>query len=279
MNNKLLKVAVVVFACLVALSSAKNTIVKISVEKGVNIVTGLQLGIKSMNVGIIKTLVEIKDLKLYNPKGYKDKVMLDMPEIYVHYDLPAILKGDVRLQEMRIDLREFVVVKNEKGELNLDALNVVKEQKGGKKEAPAGKEEAPSIRIDRLNLKIGKVVYKDYSGGGEPKVQEFVLNLDEEYSNIDDPAKLVSLIVVKALMNTTIARLTNFDLNALQGVVGDTLKTAQQVLGSAGAAGEKLVGMTAEAQKSFSSAAGVAQEAAKDLTKAIKFPFGGEENK
>lgn len=266
-------------ACLVVLSFAKNTIVKVSVEKGVNVVTGLKLGIKSMNVGVIKTLVGIKGLTLYNPKGYKDKVMLDMPEIYVQYDLPAILKGDVHLQEMRIDLKEFVVVKNEKGELNLNALNVVKDQKGEKKAGPATKGDAPSIRIDSLRLKIGKVVYKDYSGGGEPKVQEFNINLDEEYSNIDDPTKLVNLIVVKALMNTTIAKLTNFDLNGLKGTIGDTLKTAQEVLGSAGAVGEQLAGMTGEAGKTVSEATEAVSNTAKDLIQGITLPFGGEEKK
>jgi len=277
MGNKFVKITIVALACLLVLSFAKNTIVKVSVEKGVNVVTGLKLGIKSMNVGVIKSLVGIKGLKLYNPRGYKDRVMLDMPEIYVDYDLGAILRGDVHLPEMRLDLKEFVVVKNAKGELNLNALKVVKEEKGGREKAPSGKGEAPRIRIDSLRLKIGKVIYKDYSGGGEPKVQEFDINLDEQYSNIDDPNKLVSLIVVRALMNTTIARLTNFDLNMLKGTVGDTLKTAEEMLGSAGAVGAQLAGATQEAQKTMGAATEAIEETTKGLTEALKLPFGGEE--
>ena len=110
--------------------------------------------------------------------------MLDMSEIYVDYDLPAILGGKIHLRTVRINMSEFVVVKNAKGELNLDALNVVKEQKGAKTAAPAEKGKAPEIQIDVLELKVGKVLYKDYSKGGAPQVQEFNLNLDERYTDI-----------------------------------------------------------------------------------------------
>ena len=105
---------------------------------------------------------------------------------------------------------------------------------------------APEIQIDSLTLKVGKVVYKDYSKGGEPSVQEFNINLDERYQNIDDPNKLVSLIIVKALANTTIAKLTNFDLKGLEGTIGDTLASAQKVVG---VAQETLMKTTGEAGK------------------------------
>ena len=89
-----------------------------------------------------------------------------MPEIYVDYDLPAIVKGKVHLTEVRINLKEFMVVKNEKGELNLDSLNVVQEQQPRKKRAkePEPKEEGkePDLQIDVLELKIGKVIYKAF---------------------------------------------------------------------------------------------------------------------
>jgi len=109
-----------------------------------------------------------------------------MPEIYVDYDLPAIFKGKVHLEEMRLNMNEFVVVKNEKGELNLDALKVVQAQKEGKKPEAKAKEggKIPEIQIDTLKLKVGKVVYKDYSGGGNPTVREFKVNLDEELANL-----------------------------------------------------------------------------------------------
>ncbi|MFH1868992.1 MAG: hypothetical protein ABH843_08500 [Candidatus Omnitrophota bacterium] len=275
--KNLIIVVVIILALAVTLSFMKNTIAKAGVEKGVQIVTGLKLNIGSFNIGILKTLVGIRDLKLYNPKGYIDKVMLDMPEIYVDYDLPAIFKNKVHLNEMRIDLNEFMVVKNEKGELNLDSLKVVQAQKEGKKPEDKEKAKIPDIQIDSLRLKIGKVIYKDYSKGSEPSVREFNVNIDEKYENITDPHALVSLIVVKALANTTIASLANFDLGGLKGTIGDTLATTQKVAGQAVSVVTETVKMTTKtAKEAAKGVTGVIGDTAKGITDKIKLPFGGK---
>ncbi len=287
--KKLVTILIGILTVLLVSSFAKDMIVKVSVEKGVELVTGLSLKIRGFNVGIINTLVGIKDLRLFNPKGYKDSIMLEMPEIYVDYDLPAVFKGKIHLQEMRIDMKEFTVVKNEKGELNLDSLKVVQAQKEGKKpQEKTAKEggKAPEIQIDSLELKIGKVVYKDYSRSGAPTVKEFNVNLDEKYKNITDPYSLVSLIVVKTLMNTTIASLAGFDLGGLKGTVSDTLASAQKLAGEAAARAEAAVQEGAkqaqeaaaqarkEAEKAVTDAQKNIEDAAKGLQEKIKLPFG-----
>lgn len=281
-----------ILAILFVISFAKDAIVKISVEKGVEAITGLPLNIKSFRVGIIKTLVGIRNLRLFNPKGYEDKIMLDMPEIYVDYDLPAIFKGKVHLEEMRINMKEFAVVKNRNGELNLDSLKVVRAQKEGRAPAPEEKEisKAPEIQIDSLKLKIGKVIYKDYSRGGNPLVKEFNVNLDEKYENITDPYSLVSLIVVKSLMNTTIAGLADFDLQNLKGTISDTLATAEKAAAEAATRVQETIKQTQEdagrtvtllkekTQKSVEDATKETQKAiqktTQNLKEKLKLPFG-----
>lgn len=234
--NKKLMIAIGVVVVILALGLIKDAVVKVSVEKGVEIVTGLKMSIHSFNVGIFRTAVNIRGLKLYNPAGFKDRVMLDMPQIYVRYDLPAIFGGTIHLPEARLNMKELVVVKNEKGELNLNSLKVVSAQKKGQTKKPeeagsAGK--APNIKIDILKLKIDRAIYKDYSKGGEPNIKEFNVNIDETYTNIDDLNALVGLIVVKALTNTSIAGLANFDVGSLKSSVSNTLAGAQQAAAQA----------------------------------------------
>ena len=113
--KKILIVVVILLVATAAVFAAKNVIAQIAVSQGVKAITGLRLDIGSMNVGILKTLLGIKDLKLFNPRGFQDKIMVDMPEIYVDYDLGAFLKGKVHLEEVRLNLKELTVVKNEKG--------------------------------------------------------------------------------------------------------------------------------------------------------------------
>ncbi|MCX5716315.1 MAG: hypothetical protein NTV07_05630, partial [Candidatus Omnitrophica bacterium] len=114
MKNPVLML-VVIIAVLVALAVGKDMIIKTAVEKGVQAVTGLPLSMKSFNLGILSTKVGIKGLMLYNPKGFPDKTMLNAPEIYVDYDLGAMIGGTVHLREARINIEEFTVVKNANG--------------------------------------------------------------------------------------------------------------------------------------------------------------------
>ncbi|MBU1871789.1 MAG: hypothetical protein KKH80_03205 [Candidatus Omnitrophica bacterium] len=171
MNKKLL-IILALLALLVVVMFSKNLIAKTALSAGVKAITGLNLSMKSMNVEIFKTLIGIKELKLYNPSGFPDKLMIEMPEIYIDYDLGSFLGGRAHFEEIRLNIKEFFVVKNENGELNLNSLKIVKAGKEGlpkeeKKEA-AG---MPELKIDMLQLKIGKVIYKDYSAGRAPKIR------------------------------------------------------------------------------------------------------------
>ncbi len=221
----------------------KNVIVKAAVTTGVKAVTGLNLKIKKMKLGLVSTLIGIEELKLYNPEGFEDPVMVDIPEVYVNYRMGAFLKKKVHLEEVRLYLKEFIVAKNKDGELNLDALTSI----GGAKQAKDGVEEkkedtkkkpkasAPQIQIDLLKLKIDKVYYKDYSKGDIPSVKEFNVNIDAVYENITDPKALVNIIVVNALANTTISSLTNFDLGPLaEGLKGSVKGAGDVFTGLAG---------------------------------------------
>jgi len=226
--KKIFIVAVVVLCLSIVVSIAKNVIAKHAVSTGVRAITGLKLNIRSMDVGIIKTLIDIKGLELFNPSGFRDKLMVDMPEIHVDYDLGAFFKGKVHLESVRLNLEEFVVVKNQRGEVNLDSLKTVKAKKG--RSSSREKREMPDIQIDVLELKIGKVIYKDYLNSQDPRVTEFNVNIDERHENITDPRALANIIVLKALMNTSIAGLADFDLGLVQDGVGITLGTASKVV-------------------------------------------------
>lgn len=256
-------IIVAVIVIFVILSGMKNMIAKVGIEKASEMIIGLKLNIGSLNMGIIKTFTEIKDLRLYNPKGFEDKIMVDMPEIYVDYDLPAVLKGRIHLYDMKLDLKEAVIIKNKDGELNLDSLKAVQDLAGQKTSTKKTEDVAPDFQIDQLELKIGRVVFKDYSKGGMPHVLQFNINLNEKYKNITDPDALVRLIVVKVIMNTTIGKLIKLDITGLQDTVSNTLASAQHM---ASQTATKVVG---GAGKTLTDTAG-------SITDKLKLPFGGK---
>jgi hypothetical protein len=152
--------------------------------------------------------------------------------IYVHYDLGSWAKDLIHLHEAKIHLKEFTVVKNDRGQLNIDALKSIqktKDEKETPQAEPAQKAKMPNMRIDRLELNIGKVIYKDYSKAGGPLIREFNINLREKYSDITDPARLVNLIVLRALMNTAVAQLADFDLNFLKESLNSVLGNVEKL--------------------------------------------------
>ena len=181
----------------------------------------------------------------------------------------AIFKGNIHLRDLRINLKEFVVVKNEKGDLNLNSLKVVKaKNEGVKPEEKGGK--APNVQIDNLRLQINKAIYKDYSASGGPSVKEFNVNIDERYENITNLYAVVSIIIVKALANTAIADLANFDVNSLKGPVMDTLLKATNVGGKAGGIAKQLLqnapGAAKGTNETVEKAAGALGDIFKDVT-------------
>jgi len=228
---------------------AKNAIAKVIIEKGVETVTGLPLKMQGIDLDFMGQRVEIDDLKLYNPAGFPHEPMVHIPEIFVAYDLASLLKGKVHLPELRFAMEEFNVVRNADGELNLDKLKALAEQQpkpAGETAPPAKKAEAAEIQIDLFTLKVGRVQFKDYSKGS-PSVKKFEIGLNESFKDITDPNALVRLIVSKALMSTTIATLTGFDLAGLQssvsGIMGSSLGMAKNLAGDSlgqlqGAAGQ-----------------------------------------
>lgn len=212
------KLVVVLVGLAVALALAKNAVAKLVVTGGVKAITGLRMTIRDMDVGLLSTTLGIDGLQLFNPAGFHEPVMVDLPEIYVDYKLGPLLKGRAHLEEVRLKLRQLTVVKNERGELNLNALRVVKaakEQAAPATKKPQAARGLPQMQIDVLELHIGTVVYKDYSTP-TPQVMEFTVEVHERFRNITNPYALAGVIISRALAKTTLANLMSLDLGALQ---------------------------------------------------------------
>ena len=230
--KKILNFFLLLVVLLAALYFAKNAIAKGLIELGVEKVTGMPLKMHGIDLNFAGQFVKIDDMKIYNPSGFPKETMAHIPEIYVAYDLAALMKGKIHLPELRFALEEFAVVRNEKGELNLDRLRALGEQpRAGKTTEPAKPPVKTDIQIDSFTLKVGHVLFKDYSSGS-PSVRTFEINLAETFFNITDPNALVQLIVAKALMSTSIAAITGFDLGALQSGVSGLMDSSVQMAGN-----------------------------------------------
>ncbi|UCD15045.1 MAG: AsmA family protein [Candidatus Omnitrophota bacterium] len=251
----------IIFVVIISLFLIRNIAVKTAITKGVKVIAGLDLKVKRVNIGLIKTFVNIGDLKLLNPVGFVEPVMVSIGRIYLDYDPAAFFRKEVHINQMKLDLEEFVVVKNEKGEVNLDSLRVVKDKK---RKVSQEKKEKPKFKIDVLDLKIDRVLYKDYSQGTPPRTRVFNVNINERFVNITDARAFARLIVVKALINTTISRLADFDLDSLKEDLFDVLGQGQDIITDIG-------GKISEVEKEIKD---TVEEAVEAIKKVIPFPEG-----
>ncbi len=230
-------IIVFVLALLAGLYLARHVIAEWTLIGGVKALTGLGLQVKKVRTGLLETWVRMDGLKLLNPSGFPDRVMMEIEELYVDYDLLALLKGTTHLERVRFHLKEFVVEKDKEGRLNLEAFQFLQKQKGSP--PPVKARDGPKLQIDVLELKIGKVLYKDYSNGPNPLIRVFDVSINERYERITNPQALASLILLKALTHTTISHLADFDLKPLQGLAADALnKATGMALGAVGGAVE-----------------------------------------
>ena len=259
--KKVMDLLLVLVIAVAALVLARNVIVKAAVENGVRAVTGMPMTIKKLDLGLTQPYFDIEGLVVKNPAGFHGTTLVEIPKIFVAYDLQSILKGKIHLTDLEFDLKQFSVVKNEKGRLNLDSLKALQGQRSpqaAQKKAPTQTGKAPAIQIDNFRLKVGTAAYVDYSGG-QPVTKDFNVGLDENYKNITDPNKLVTLIVVKVMMKTPLAMLSGFNLGGLEGSVSGILGSATDMAGQAFALGMEKVNTTQVAAEGVAVLKGAAQ--------------------
>lgn len=213
---------------IIGVSILKDVIIKGAIESIVYISTGLKMEIKELKVSISKTFIHIKDIVVLNPDNFQDKMMLYIPEIYIDYDLSSIFKKKIRLNDVRIDIKEFTVIKAQDGKTNIDSIKDLKKKSDSSQKQKKSTSKSLNLQIDKLSLKIGKIIYKDYSKGEEPVISEYKINLDSSYKNLTNPRQIMRIIAAKAIINTAIGSFTDF--SKFKEVPGDILGTGKDIL-------------------------------------------------
>ena len=232
--NKPTKIAIIVLAVLLILNFTKNMIVQAAIEGVVSGAAHVPVRIGSTSAQFLSGKMTLRNLRVFNPRSFPEPLLLHVPLIAVNFDAGALIKGTAHFREVRVNLKEVIVIKNRDGKLNVDALQPSKDERSKAKESQrtAAKGQETKLKIDKLYLTVGRVLYKDYSGGGQPSVQTFDINIqDREYDNIDNPTALVSLIMFEALTNTAISRLAHLDVGIFKDGASGVLSKGLGLVG------------------------------------------------
>jgi uncharacterized protein involved in outer membrane biogenesis len=230
---------------LVIIFLARNVIARKSVEVGVKKVTGFPIEIGSVDLGLFSGKVDVHDIKLMNPPDFKEKMFVDMPQLYVDYRLGSMFSGAPHINDMLINIKQLVVVKNENGESNTMKLKGVA--------SSPGSTSSTKYSVDKLRIHVGTVTTVDRSG----KRKDMPLNIDATYINITDSTDITRLVLL-----TVMSRVNLPDI----GIKPEDLKN-------------DLGNVTDAAGKTLEGVSKTAEEAGKGLFDTIKKVAPGQENK
>jgi hypothetical protein len=253
------KILIVFFLVTAVFVFAKDKLIELMTEGACRVVTGARLDIERMKVSLMGTVIDIKGMKVYNPENFPYELMADVPEVYADYDLSEISRGVIRFKKLRFYLKTLNVVRNFKGEVNLDSLKPVSDQTSGSQIEAKAKGKVPDVQIDVFELKADKAFYRDYSGSKEPVVVKFDIGIDERYENINDPYTLIRLIISRVLNKTAVSNIVNMPMKEVQKVLAGAYEAGSKVVSAATGAAGKLFGGTGDTLKS--------------IEKAVKNPF------
>jgi hypothetical protein len=213
---------------LVVLFLSRNFIARVSVEVGAKKVTGFPLKIGSVDVGLFSGKLDVRDLTLMNPPEFQERMFVDMPELFVDYRLGSMLSGTPHINDMLINIKQLVIVKNDKGDSNAMKLKGV--VSGGDSKSSA------KYQIDQLRIQVATVTIKDYSRA-KPTERTLTLNLQRTYKNINDSTDITRLVLLSIAGSVPLPDIgikpedLKKSLGNVTNVAGDALKGATNVVG------------------------------------------------
>ena len=85
-------------------------IVKRTIQSQINASGVAEVEIGSLNIGLLRPFLEVRDLKVYGQSQFGGVQLLDMPELRVEYDREALNRQELKLRLVRIRLNELTLM-------------------------------------------------------------------------------------------------------------------------------------------------------------------------
>jgi len=186
---------------------AKDAVAKMIFTSAVRGLTGLPTQVEKLQLDLLQGVFQVEGLVLLNPYEFEERIFADSPEIYFQMDLPALFKGEkIHIHEIRLNLRELNVEKNERGVSNLSQLTALAKS-GRRKEASPSPQKKIPFQLDRFELTLRRVSYRDRSGVVPKKLSVDAHVEKQVFEGITDAKTILRIILMKAVSESPIGNL------------------------------------------------------------------------
>lgn len=214
--QKKIKIIILAIVILFGFCLVRDFLIKSLIGTVATRVTGAPTRLGGLSLSVIRQSVKISNFKMYNPKGFPQDILADIPKIGVACNLGALISGKIHLRQLELEIKEISLVKNKEGKLNVDSLKITTGKSGEKHEKEPTKQ--LGMQIDIVSLGMGRVVSRDYSVQGQPVVKVYDINLKKTYKNITSAQHLVALVIAEPLKAAGIRGLKVYGLSMLTGI-------------------------------------------------------------
>lgn len=229
MKKWLLRLGILFVLLIIALFAVRNVVARRALEKGIGNTTGFPLTVGSMDLDLFKNKVTLMEVKLENPADFPVKNFVEMPRLHVEYRPGSFFSSQPHLNFLDLAISNIVVVRNAKGETNLERLKGV----GGREAKPASTD-ATQFRVDTLHLSVGTLTYRDYTKN-PPTVRTIPANVDATYKDITESTDITRLVLVTVMSKVSFAEL-GVNLLGLSKDLGPLKQMGSNVLQGSGQA-------------------------------------------
>lgn len=167
---------------------------------GVREAAGAPVEIEEIRINWLASEVSLFGVKVRNPQGFKsNEAMAVLPLIFFTYDPQALLRGRLRIPEMKVFCESVTVEKNSRNRINWIEIEPVRSRfnQAESKAAPrAGK-----IAIEKLELAMARGEFQDFSLGSRMAVREYPIRIKlAEMKNVRHPRDLTTTVALIAVL-------------------------------------------------------------------------------
>lgn len=173
---RLLLLALVVVIALVLL---KDLVARELIETAISQAVGLECNVSRIELRLLSPTVVARDLRIYHPASLGGGRLVDVSELFLEYELSAMIRGDVRFRLMRLHVSELTLVEHKSGNSSLDLFKKVwsdvLRRDGGHWLRFGG--------VDTLNLNVERVRWLQLDKSKPPEHYELRLH-DQMFQNL-----------------------------------------------------------------------------------------------
>lgn len=264
-------VVVLLIVLVIALTVIGGHVIKIGVEKGGEFALQVPVHLKKASLSLISFKVELKELIVENPEGYKTPSAIEAGRIYVHAPIVQLVRAKPRIETILV---EGPVITLEQGAMSSNLVdlmnNVQRFEKGESEDKPAKAEK--KIVIGKIRISDAKVNLSTKISMGKsvpillPPIELDELGGEDGQGITIAQAMALSLNeIVKSAVSQGGNLMPKDMSKSLNASVASLNETSKQLVGAVGDAGQHAAKSAGKLQETSTKALGDMGDAAKGL--------------